>query len=87
MYTRDKIATVTQGQELDLLINGISFEKSRRAIFLPFPPFRLNFSGAACRTSGAIFTRFSGEREASVEREAREAGEGYFSTLFIIARD
>ena len=29
MYTRDKIATVTQGQELDLLINGISFEKSR----------------------------------------------------------
>ena len=29
MYTRDKIATVTQGQELDFLINGISFEKSR----------------------------------------------------------
>lgn len=56
-------------------------------MFRPFPPFRLNFSGVACRTSGAIFTRFSGEREASVEREAREAGEGYFSTLFIIARD
>ena len=25
--TRDKIATVTQGPELDLLVNGISFKK------------------------------------------------------------